>query len=107
MNNLALVLNNQGDYKKAEQIYREVLALMERELGKEHPLTLNSMNNLASVLRSARAMKDVTGHTRAQRGQQSYQAESYEAESLAESLGDLIPYPFDSDELEFITRVSA
>ena len=50
MNNLALVLSSQGNYKEAEQIHRQELALTEKVLGKEHPDTLTSMNNLASVL---------------------------------------------------------
>jgi tetratricopeptide (TPR) repeat protein len=52
MNNLALVLSvcNQGKDEQAEEIYRQVLKLMEKVLGKEHPDTLMSMFNLAYVL---------------------------------------------------------
>ena len=32
MNNLALVLDSQGKYEEAEQIYRQTLALKEREV---------------------------------------------------------------------------
>ena len=52
MNNLAEILRSQDNYKEAEQIYRQALALREKVLGKEHPSTLTSINNLASVLRS-------------------------------------------------------
>jgi tetratricopeptide (TPR) repeat protein len=51
MNNLALVLRNQGKYKEAETMHRQELELSEKVLGKEHPDTLTSMNNLAEVLR--------------------------------------------------------
>ncbi|KAL9629480.1 MAG: hypothetical protein Q9164_006864 [Protoblastenia rupestris] len=52
LNNLALVLTDRGNYKEAERIYRQVLALRNETLGQEHPDTLGSMNNLASVLTS-------------------------------------------------------
>ncbi|KAI2618440.1 hypothetical protein GGR54DRAFT_605477 [Hypoxylon sp. NC1633] len=52
MNNLGIVLHNQGKYEEAVQIYRETLELMEQVLGKEDPITLANMNNLGSVLRS-------------------------------------------------------
>jgi tetratricopeptide (TPR) repeat protein len=39
-------------YEEAEQMYRQAQQLMEKVLGQEHPDTLGSMNNLASVLGS-------------------------------------------------------
>ncbi|KAI0451044.1 hypothetical protein F5B21DRAFT_393516 [Xylaria acuta] len=39
-----------GKYSKSEQLYRKTLELKEKVLGKEHPDTLESMNNLANVL---------------------------------------------------------
>ena len=39
-----------GKYKEAEQMYRQMLELREKVLGKEHPHTLSSMNNLTLVL---------------------------------------------------------
>ncbi len=39
-----------GKYKEAEQMDRQTLELREKVLGREHPNTLNSMNNLASIL---------------------------------------------------------
>jgi tetratricopeptide (TPR) repeat protein len=50
MNNLALVLSEQGNYAEAEKMHREELALREKVSGKEHPYTLTSMGNLALVL---------------------------------------------------------
>ncbi|KAK4680131.1 hypothetical protein QC764_0041900 [Podospora pseudoanserina] len=41
---------NLGKYKEAEQMHRQTLQLREKVLGKEHPDTLTSMSNLASVL---------------------------------------------------------
>ncbi|KAI4113691.1 MAG: hypothetical protein LQ338_008128 [Usnochroma carphineum] len=52
MNNLAVLLRIQGNYKEAKRIHRQVLALTETVLGKEHPSTLASKNNLGSLLRS-------------------------------------------------------
>nr|CDP26075.1 Putative kinesin light chain [Podospora anserina S mat+] len=43
---------NLGKYKEAEQMYRQTLQLSEKVLGKEHPDTLTSMNDLALVLYS-------------------------------------------------------
>ncbi|KAK7990391.1 kinesin light chain 1 [Apiospora arundinis] len=40
-----------GKYGEAERLYRSVLELSEKVLGREHPSTLTSMNNLAEVLR--------------------------------------------------------
>ncbi|KAI6080516.1 hypothetical protein F4821DRAFT_55383 [Hypoxylon rubiginosum] len=39
-----------GKYNEAEQMYRQTLEVRERVLGREHPSTLGSMNNLADVL---------------------------------------------------------
>jgi tetratricopeptide (TPR) repeat protein len=41
-----------GKYKEAETMHRRTLELREKVLGLEHPSTLTSMNNLASVLDS-------------------------------------------------------
>ena len=51
MNNLAGVLRDQGKYKEEEEMHQQALQLVETALGKEHPDTLTSMNNLATVLR--------------------------------------------------------
>jgi tetratricopeptide (TPR) repeat protein len=47
-----MVLKNQGKYEEAEDILRRAFRLIDTMLGKEHPLTLTSINNLATVLRS-------------------------------------------------------
>jgi tetratricopeptide (TPR) repeat protein len=49
INNLAVVLWNQGKYEQAKEIHRRVLRL-KKVLSKEHPDTLANMNNLAVVL---------------------------------------------------------
>ncbi|KEF50792.1 uncharacterized protein A1O9_13157, partial [Exophiala aquamarina CBS 119918] len=50
MNNLAVVLRDQGSDEEAEQIYRQVVKVQKAALGAEHPSTLVGMNNLAVVL---------------------------------------------------------
>ncbi|XTI89188.1 Tetratricopeptide repeat-domain-containing protein [Cenococcum geophilum] len=52
MNNLAVVIVNQGKYEEAEQICRHTLELKEKVLGREHPDTLSSMSKLAVVFRN-------------------------------------------------------
>ena len=47
---LALTLRDQGEYKKAEDMSRRVLAGFEKVLGVEHPDTLFSANKLALAL---------------------------------------------------------
>ena len=44
------MLSRQGKYEEAEEIYRQVLALIERVLEKEYLSTLTSINNLVEVL---------------------------------------------------------
>ncbi|ORY58756.1 P-loop containing nucleoside triphosphate hydrolase protein [Pseudomassariella vexata] len=41
-----------GKYEEAEKMYRQALELQEKVLGREHPDTIGSMNNLAIVLGS-------------------------------------------------------
>ena len=48
MNNLAIVLCDEGRYAEAEKLHRETLDIRRRVLGPEHPDTLMSMNNLAN-----------------------------------------------------------
>ena len=68
MDNLALVLSDQGKYQQAEEMDRQALGLKETVLGKEHPSTLMSMNNLALVLsdqgKHEQAEKDGLTNTR-------------------------------------------
>ena len=51
INNLAIVLKDQGKYKEAEQRFGEVLVIRQKVLGIEHPLVLVDMYNLAEMLR--------------------------------------------------------
>jgi hypothetical protein len=46
------VVRDQGKYEQAEEMHRRVLRLRETVLGKDHPDTLTSMNNLAFVFRN-------------------------------------------------------
>jgi hypothetical protein len=52
MNNLALVLDSQGNYDEAVAMHWQALTLRTKVLGAEHPDTLTRMNNLAVVLNS-------------------------------------------------------
>ena len=49
--NAAWYTREYGKYKKAEELNRRALEGKETVLGKDHPDTLISMHNLASVLR--------------------------------------------------------
>ena len=49
MANLASTYNNQGRWKKAEELFVQVMKTFKRVLGAEHPSTLTSMANLAST----------------------------------------------------------
>jgi len=47
LNNLALLYKTQGDYAKAEPLYKRSLAIAEEALGPDHPSVATSLNNLA------------------------------------------------------------
>ncbi|KAI1746361.1 hypothetical protein F4680DRAFT_401207 [Xylaria scruposa] len=49
MNNLGLVLRDQGRYEKAEELLQQTLDLSEEVLGRKHPDTLSTMDNLGFV----------------------------------------------------------
>src|SRR5215472_13596952 len=53
LNDLALLLNHQGDRAGARPLFERALAVYEKVLGPEHPDTATSLNGLASVLRAA------------------------------------------------------
>jgi hypothetical protein len=52
MNNLGLVLNNQGKYDRADETHQQALTLREKMLGLEHPDTSTSVNCLTHLFHS-------------------------------------------------------
>jgi tetratricopeptide (TPR) repeat protein len=52
LNNLALLLRDQGDLAGARPLFERALAILEKTLGPEHRDTATSLNNLALVLRT-------------------------------------------------------
>ena len=50
LNNLGLLLHAQGQYESARPYYERALAIYEKVLGEEHPLTATSLNNLGDVI---------------------------------------------------------
>ena len=50
LNNLALLLKDQGDFTGARPLYERALAIYEKVLGPEHPDTATSLSNLARLL---------------------------------------------------------
>jgi hypothetical protein len=58
MGNLALTYEDQGRWKEAEELQVQVMQIMKRVLGDEHPSTLTSMGNLAHTLESQSRHKE-------------------------------------------------
>ncbi len=52
MNNLVSEYINQGQYARAEELGRQLVAIRRRVLGEQHPSTLMSMNNLGVIDRN-------------------------------------------------------
>ena len=50
INNMAMLLHDQGKLVEAEPLHREALAGWREVLGDKHPVTLRSINNLALLL---------------------------------------------------------
>ena len=50
LNNLARLLEYQGDLAAARPLFERALAIREKALGPEHPDTAGSLNNLACLL---------------------------------------------------------
>jgi tetratricopeptide (TPR) repeat protein len=55
---LAGLYYTQGDYAKAEPLYRRSLAIREKALGLDHPDVGNSLNNLAELYRAMNRVKE-------------------------------------------------
>ena len=49
LNNLALLYNSQGQYAKAEPLYKRALAIWEKALGPEHPAVAFTLENLGEL----------------------------------------------------------
>ena len=56
INNLGLLLHEQGDLDSAEALLREALEGCRETLGDRHPNTLTSINNLGLLLQDHRAI---------------------------------------------------
>jgi hypothetical protein len=54
LNDLAALYLEKGDYAKAEPLLKEVLEIRQKVLGREHPDTAQSQNNLAELYRTTR-----------------------------------------------------
>jgi hypothetical protein len=52
LNDLAALLQDQGDLVGARPLCERALAIYEKTLGPEHPNTATSINNLAYLLRT-------------------------------------------------------
>ena len=52
LNNLAVLLQAQGDLAGARPLFERALAIHEKALGPEHPETAQSLNNLAGLLQA-------------------------------------------------------
>jgi tetratricopeptide (TPR) repeat protein len=63
--NLAVALNNQGNYAEAELQLRELIKLDEKVLGPDHPQTLGSRSNLASTLTAEGKYAEAEAESRA------------------------------------------
>ena len=52
LNNLAVLLSDEGDLAGARPLHERALAIREKALGPEHPDTATSLNNLANLLQN-------------------------------------------------------
>jgi tetratricopeptide (TPR) repeat protein len=52
LNNLALLLYDQGDYAEARQLFERALTIVEKTLGPDHPNTAKTLNSLALLLQT-------------------------------------------------------
>ena len=52
LNNLGALYENQGDYIRAEPLYKRSLDIREKTLGSDHPDVATALNNLAGLHRA-------------------------------------------------------
>ncbi|MFN3918930.1 MAG: tetratricopeptide repeat protein, partial [Methylohalobius sp.] len=52
LNNLAALYKAQGDYAKAEPLYKRALAIWEKAFGPDHPNVATLLENLAGLYRA-------------------------------------------------------
>ena len=55
---LAAIYNKKGEYKLAEQLYKEALKIRQNVFGEKHPAVALSLNNLGAVYRKQRRYKE-------------------------------------------------
>jgi len=58
LNNLAALYKTQGDYAKAEPLYKRALAIFEKALGPNHPDVAQSLGNMATLYRATKRDKE-------------------------------------------------
>jgi tetratricopeptide (TPR) repeat protein len=58
LNNLALLYFAQGKYEEAEPLYLRSLAILEKQLGENHPNVATSLNNLAALYKTQEKYKE-------------------------------------------------
>jgi tetratricopeptide (TPR) repeat protein len=58
LNNLAALYDTQGDYAKAEPLYKRSLAIREKALGPDHPNVATSLENMAVLYRATKRDKE-------------------------------------------------
>ena len=62
VNNLGLVLSDQGKYEEAEAMYRRALRDREKVQGPKHPDTLTILNKLGLVLAAVNSLQCLHSH---------------------------------------------
>jgi tetratricopeptide (TPR) repeat protein len=58
LNNLAALYDTQGNYVKAESLYKRSLVIWEKALGPDHPNVGKSLNNLAVLYRATKRVAE-------------------------------------------------
>ena len=58
LNNLAEVYRTQGDYTKAEPLFKRALVIREAAFGPDHPDVAFSLDNLATLYRATKRIEE-------------------------------------------------